>query len=215
VEFSIPTAGANPDTIAIDRSGNVWFIESGTSQLAEIPVNEPGVVVEYPVVGLTPGTPPSKPSPTPTPTPTPTPKPTGTSKPTPTPTPTSTTGTTPPPASPPRSGNPSGLSYLTRTVLVEQPKLGNFGQPIRLTATVKGLGRGARTPTGSITFREGTLILGTVVLRHGKASFKTSSLPVGANLIEADYVPGLGFYASAATGVENIRVSSSRSKSVR
>jgi len=84
-----------------------------------------------------------------------------------------------------------------------------------LTATVKSLGRGGRTPAGSITFRDGTLILGTVVLRRGKASLKTLSLPLGPNTIHADYVPSQGFVASAAAIIENVRVRQPRSKSTR
>jgi hypothetical protein len=84
-----------------------------------------------------------------------------------------------------------------------------------LTATVRSLGRGGRTPAGSITFEDGTLILSTVVLRRGKASLKTSSLPEGADTIHADYVPSQGFVASAAAIIENVRVRRLKNKPTR
>jgi hypothetical protein len=59
------------------------------------------------------------------------------------------------------------------------------------------------------------LILGTVVLRRGKASLKTLSLPLGPNTIHADYVPSEGFLASTAVIIEYVRASPSLSKSAR
>jgi hypothetical protein len=84
-----------------------------------------------------------------------------------------------------------------------------------LTATVKSLGRGARTPAGSITFWDGSLILGTQVVRRGKASLKTTNLLVGANNIHADYLPSQGFVASAGAIIEIVRVRPAKSKPAR
>jgi Bacterial Ig-like domain (group 3) len=100
----------------------------------------------------------------------------------------------------------------TRTVLTAQPRPANIGRPVTLTATVKDLKHRAPIPAGSVTFLDGTASLGTVALRHGKASLKTSSLPLGPNTIQAYYIPGQGFAPSTASVVENVRAHRSRSK---
>jgi hypothetical protein len=81
-----------------------------------------------------------------------------------------------------------------------------------LTATLKDLKRGGPTPIGSITFLDGTASLGTVALRRGKASRKTSSLHLGPNTIQADYTPSPGFAPSSKSIIENVRAHRSRSK---
>ena len=109
-------------------------------------------------------------------------------------------------------GGPIGGTAPTRTVLTAQPRPANLGRPVTLTATVKDLKHRGPTPIGSVTFLDGTAILGTVALRHGKASLKTSSLPLGPNTIQAYYIPGQGFAPSTAAVVENVRAHRSRSK---
>jgi Bacterial Ig-like domain (group 3)/NHL repeat len=111
-------------------------------------------------------------------------------------------------------GGPIGGTTPTRTVLTAQPKPANLGRPVTLTATVKDLKHRGPTPIGSVTFLDGTAILGTAALRHGKASLKTSSLPLGPNTIQAYYIPGQGFAPSTASVVENVRAHRSRSKAV-
>jgi Big-like domain-containing protein len=109
-------------------------------------------------------------------------------------------------------GRPTGPTAPTRTVLTAQPRPADLGRPVTLAAKVKDLKRGGSAPSGSVTFLDGTAILGTVALRHGKASFKTSSLPLGPNTIQAYYIPGQGFARSTASVVENVRAHRSRSK---
>jgi predicted outer membrane repeat protein len=62
-----------------------------------------------------------------------------------------------------------------------------FGQSVRLVATVTA---GAVTPGGTVTFYDGTTLLGTVALSSGKASLTTSVLAVGSNSITAGYGGG-------------------------
>ena len=51
-----------------------------------------------------------------------------------------------------------------------------FGQAVTLTATVIAVAPGAGTPAGSVTFRDGTTVLGTGTLSSGGvATFTTSS----------------------------------------
>ena len=115
-------------------------------------------------------------------------------------------------ASAPLGRPPPGPTAPTRTVLTAQPRPANLGRPVTLTATVKDLKRRGPTPSGSVTFLDGTVSLGTVALRRGKASLKTSSLPLGPNTIQADYTPSQGFAPSTAAIVENVRAHRSRSK---
>lgn len=60
-----------------------------------------------------------------------------------------------------------------------------FGTPVTFTATVKPATVG--TPTGKVTFKDGTTTLGTGTLSGGKATFKTSSLAKGKHSITAAY----------------------------
>ncbi len=108
--------------------------------------------------------------------------------------------------------SPIGGPVATRTFLTAKPRPANLGRPVTLTATVKDLRHRGPTPIGYVTFLDGTLNLGTVALRHGKASLRTSNLHLGPNPIQADYTPSHGFAPSAAAIIENVRAHRSRSK---
>jgi hypothetical protein len=71
---------------------------------------------------------------------------------------------------------------------------------------VRNLSHVHRTPTGSVTFLDGTTMLGSVALRHGKATLRTRHLPVGQDPLQAVYGGGPGFAAStSATVIETVR----------
>ena len=116
------------------------------------------------------------------------------------------TAPTPPTPTPPPILNP------TRTALTVQPRQVNLGRSVTFTARVKILIRHGPTPIGSVTFLDGTVSLGTVALRRGKASLKTSSLLLGVNTIQADYTPSPGFAPSSKSIVENIKAPRSKNK---
>jgi hypothetical protein len=69
------------------------------------------------------------------------------------------------------------------------------GQSVTFTATVSSSGG---TPTGSVTFMDGSAVLGTVTLNNGQASISTASLPLGDNPITADYSGDTGFQPSTS-----------------
>jgi hypothetical protein len=88
------------------------------------------------------------------------------------------------------------------------------GQSLTFTATVTGADGG--TPTGSVTFMDGTTVLGTAMLSAAssgaQATFTTSTLANGAQTITAVY-SGDSTYAASTSAVLNQTVSTSSSVS--
>lgn len=77
-----------------------------------------------------------------------------------------------------------------------------FGQPVTFTASVMSP---ARTPTGTVTFREGTTVLGTAPLDgSGQASFTTSGLPAGSYAITASYDGDSAFTGTTSPAVTHV-----------
>jgi Bacterial Ig-like domain (group 3)/FG-GAP-like repeat/Bacterial Ig domain/FG-GAP repeat len=78
------------------------------------------------------------------------------------------------------------VGYPTQFVLTASPVSTNVGATVTFTA---GVSSSVAMPTGTVEFREGTIILGTVPLTDGSAQFSTSSLPLGTHRITARYRP--------------------------
>lgn len=76
------------------------------------------------------------------------------------------------------------IRYSTTTTLTSSLNLSRVGQSVTFTATVNGAGI---TPTGNITFRDETTILGAVNIAGGSANFTTNSLAAGNHSITAVY----------------------------
>jgi parallel beta-helix repeat protein len=75
----------------------------------------------------------------------------------------------------------------TGTVLASAPNPSTFGQSVSLTATVAAP-QTSSIPTGSVSFQEGSLILGSMPLSaNGAATFATNALAVGSHTIVAVY----------------------------
>jgi hypothetical protein len=74
-----------------------------------------------------------------------------------------------------------GLSTTTTTLSVT-PASSTSGQTVTLTATVS-----PASATGSVTFQDGSTILGTTALNAGTAAFTTSTLATGSHLLTASY----------------------------
>jgi hypothetical protein len=84
----------------------------------------------------------------------------------------------------------------TSTALSSSQNPSTFGQSVTFTATVTG---GAGTPTGTVTFRDGATVLGTVALNgSGQATFTTSSLAIGTHPITATYSGDANFTGSTS-----------------
>jgi parallel beta-helix repeat protein len=74
-----------------------------------------------------------------------------------------------------------------------------YGQTITFTANVSARAPGSGTPTGNVTFMDGSTPLGTATLGDGKATFRTSALEAGVQSITVDYSGDSNFLASVST----------------
>jgi len=95
--------------------------------------------------------------------------------------------TTPPPT---KSNTTSSVTSSAATVLV--------AQAVTFIGTVSA---NSGTPTGSVTFLDGTTTLGTGTLSSGKATFQTSSLAAGVHSITIAYGGDTSFNASNSTAL--------------
>jgi hypothetical protein len=84
----------------------------------------------------------------------------------------------------------------TATSLVSSLNPAVAGQSVMFTATVTGSG----IPTGSVSFKDGSTVIGTGVLDSaGKATFTTSALSVASHSITAVYGGSAAFAASTSS----------------
>ncbi|HVB08780.1 MAG TPA: Ig-like domain-containing protein [Bacillota bacterium] len=86
------------------------------------------------------------------------------------------------------------------TAVASSPNPSVYGQPVTLTATVTSAA-GPSSPTGSVTFYDGSTSLGTGTLSGDKATLTTSDLGAGAHSITAVYGGDADFAASTSTAV--------------
>jgi hypothetical protein len=82
------------------------------------------------------------------------------------------------------------------TVLVSSLNPSVFGQSVTFTATVAPQFSG--TPTGRVTFKNGTTVLGTAELSGGVANYTTTKLAAGTLSITAEY-PGNASFTSSTS----------------
>ena len=88
----------------------------------------------------------------------------------------------------------------TTTVLASSLNPSTVGQQVTLTASVSGSGA---LPTGSIEFRDGTTLLGTVALgATGQAALQTSSLLAGSHALSATYLGSTTYAGSTGSLVQ-------------
>ena len=86
----------------------------------------------------------------------------------------------------------------TTTAVSSRTNPSVFGQSVTLTATVGALAPGSGTPTGTVTFLDGTDILGTVTESGGKATLKTTAMAAGSHTITVSYSGDGNFVASTS-----------------
>jgi autotransporter-associated beta strand protein len=85
----------------------------------------------------------------------------------------------------------------SKVTLTSSASAVKFGQAVTLTVRVAAVPPGAGTPTGSVTFKDGMMALGTVNLVKGTAKLTLTTLPKGKRSIsalytsDADFLPGV------------------------
>ena len=88
------------------------------------------------------------------------------------------------------------LKAGTTTSVVSSLNPSSWGKKVTFTAAVKSTTTGL--PTGTVTFKAGSFILGTVSVNGGKAEYSTSALSVGSHPITAAYNGNADYLASAS-----------------
>ena len=84
----------------------------------------------------------------------------------------------------------------TSIVVTASPSASRFGQPVAFYAAVKSATSG--TPTGTVTFKDGTTIIGTGTLSLGHAKISTLKLTVGTHPLTAVYNSDPNFTGSTS-----------------
>lgn len=86
----------------------------------------------------------------------------------------------------------------TSLTLIAAPNPATANTPVTLSATITSPGG---SPTGSITFLDGTTTLGSATIASGSANYSTSSLSAGTHSITATYAGTAAFAASTSPAV--------------
>ncbi len=90
------------------------------------------------------------------------------------------------------------------TTLAASPNTATAGQTVTLTATVTPDARSTGTPTGTVTFEEGTTVLGTAPLNNGVATFAIATLAVGSHTITSVYSGDANFATASGVTTETV-----------
>ena len=111
------------------------------------------------------------------------------------------------------AGGPAGFEFggpgsdsVSRAVYQPSgPDVSVLCQAVTFTATVAVVAPGAGTPTGTVTFTDGSTTLGTASLSaSGTASLTTAQLPAGPQTITASYAGNTDLLGSSATLTQRV-----------
>ncbi len=89
----------------------------------------------------------------------------------------------------------------TQLALTSSANPVSFGSSVSFKAVVKAVAPGTGTPTGTVTFTEGSKTLAAVALSGGSATYSTSSLAVGSHTITATYGGSANYNSSSANTI--------------
>jgi hypothetical protein len=78
------------------------------------------------------------------------------------------------------------------------------GQSVTFTATVAAVSPGSGTPSGTVTFKDGSTTLGTGTLSGGVATYSTSTLTVATHSITAVYGGDTNFTTSTSSALSQV-----------
>jgi hypothetical protein len=109
----------------------------------------------------------------------------------------------------------AGAAASTFTLLASTNNSIKYGEPVTFIADVLLWESSVGTPTGTVSFTDGTKVLGNVSLDSNcRAAFTTSSLAAGNHFIAATYVPAdlLIFSGSSTTLTQNVSSTTESSK---
>jgi MYXO-CTERM domain-containing protein len=106
-------------------------------------------------------------------------------------------------------GSSSALSQVvkqasTTTAAGSSANPSVYGQAVVLTATVAPATTGPVGPSGSVSFFDGTTLLGTAAVSGGVATLSTSSLIVGTHTVVAAYGGDANYAGSASTALSQV-----------
>ncbi len=106
-------------------------------------------------------------------------------------------------------GNAALVQYVhsggTTTSLTSSPNPSNPNQAVTFTATSTATS-GTRTPTGMVTFQDGSAVLAQLALNpSGVATFRTSTLTIGSHSVTATYASDSSLAASSGGTVQTVR----------
>ena len=90
------------------------------------------------------------------------------------------------------------------TTVVSLVNPSSYGQSVTFTATVSPKAPGSGTPTGTVTFDDGTTVLGTGTLNADAATFSISTLAVRTHSIKAVYGGDTNFNPSTSAVLKQV-----------
>lgn len=96
----------------------------------------------------------------------------------------------------------------TKTVVESSAPTSVFGQPVTFTASVSVVAPGAGSPSGTVTFTNGSTVLGTAPVSSAtgfQASITTDALPVGQHAVVATYDGDDSFLASSGSVAQRVQ----------
>src|SRR5581483_3932987 len=96
----------------------------------------------------------------------------------------------------------TGFVQNTTTTLTSLENPSGFGQFVHFTATVTPSGSG--NPTGTVSFYDGSTLLGTASLSNGTAQFTTPTLSVGSHSVTATYSGDTNYQGSTSTPLSQV-----------
>jgi hypothetical protein len=98
--------------------------------------------------------------------------------------------------------NQTVLQTTSAATLTSSMNPSTVGQAITFTATITSP---TVIPSGPVTFKAGTTVLGTVQLSSGKAIFTTSALPAGSIVVKAIYNGNSNIKGSSASVTQTVQ----------
>jgi hypothetical protein len=97
----------------------------------------------------------------------------------------------------------SVVAAVSSTQLSSTANPAIYGQPVTFTATITSTA-GSGTPTGAVTFTDGSAALGSAALASGTATLTTSTLTVGGHTISAAYAGDPSHTGSSASLTQTV-----------